>query len=252
METYGQRVRRARESVGWSQGRLAREIGLKQPSLYAIETHQTATSSKHTMIIARKTGVRPEWLESGVGEMLATESTENRTVMETSSSKIGEEPLSHRREHDRSVKREPSAMHGISATNDGPEHLLRVVGMAEGGPDGWNLFNGETVQFIDRPTNLRGVVGAYAVIVRGDSMHPKYDPGDIAHVNPAKRVEPGRYVLVQRLNPDDENRPFAVIKRLVRRTEKKLVLEQLNPPHRFELPTAEIVSIHRIVGSSEE
>lgn len=138
-----------------------------------------------------------------------------------------------------------------NVTNDSPGEMLRVLGMAEGGPDGWNLFNGETVQFINRPANLIGVPGAYGVYVRGTSMIPRYEPGEIAHIHPGKPVQPGCYVLVQRRNPQDESQPLAVIKRLVRRTASKVTLAQLEPAKEFDVPAAQIVSIHRIVGSSE-
>lgn len=138
-----------------------------------------------------------------------------------------------------------------SPTNVSPANQMKVLGMGEGGAEGWNLFNGETVQFIDTPANLRGVPGAYGVYVRGSSMSPRYDEGMIVHIHPAKPVQPGDYVLVQRRPAEDEGSPRAVIKRLVRRSGSKVVLAQINPPKQFDVPAAEIVSIHRIVGSSE-
>ena len=42
-----------------------------------------------------------------------------------------------------------------------------------------------------------------------------------------------------------------MIKRLVKRTGSKIVLEQFNPPRTFEIKAADIVSIHRVVGSGE-
>lgn len=136
-------------------------------------------------------------------------------------------------------------------TNVSSTGQMKVLGMGEGGAEGWNLFNGETVQYVATPQNLRGVPGAYGVYVRGDSMHPRYDEGMIVHIHPAKPVQPGDYVLVQRQPAQEDDPPTAVIKRLVRRTGSKVVLAQLNPPKQFDVPAAEIVSIHKIVGSSE-
>jgi len=42
-----------------------------------------------------------------------------------------------------------------------------------------------------------------------------------------------------------------VIKRLAKRTGAKIVLEQFNPPKTFEIKSADMVSIHRVVGSGE-
>jgi phage repressor protein C with HTH and peptisase S24 domain len=138
-----------------------------------------------------------------------------------------------------------------NVTNDGPEDMLRVLGMAEGGPDGWNLWNGEVVQYIRRPDNLLGVPNAYAVYVTGHSMEPQFFSGHIAHIHPGKPVTAGCAVLVQRRPTNEGEPPTAVLKRLGRRTATKIVLEQLNPEKAFEIKPDEIVSMHRVVGSSE-
>lgn len=143
----------------------------------------------------------------------------------------------------------PDVSRGV--TNDGPENLLKVLGMAEGGPNGWNLWNGEIVQYITRPENLRGVPGAYAVYVTGHSMEPRYEPGELVHVHPGRPVQPGSYVLVQRKPLHEGEPPLAVLKRLVRRSGSKVTLEQLNPPERFDVPAGDVISIHKVVGSSE-
>jgi DNA-binding XRE family transcriptional regulator len=54
MQTYGQRVKAAREHAGLSQAQLGKAIGgLKQPSILAIEKRDT--KSKYTLEIARIT-----------------------------------------------------------------------------------------------------------------------------------------------------------------------------------------------------
>jgi phage repressor protein C with HTH and peptisase S24 domain len=42
-----------------------------------------------------------------------------------------------------------------------------------------------------------------------------------------------------------------VLKRLVKRSATKIVLEQYNPPKKFEIKSDDIVSLHRVVGSGE-
>lgn len=139
----------------------------------------------------------------------------------------------------------------LGVTNVSPDTLLGVYGMAEGGSDGWNLFNGEIVQYIQRPENLRGAPAAYAVFITGTSMSPRYEQGEIAHIHPGRPVIPGAYVLVQRKPAHEGEPPLAVIKRLVRRSGTKVTLEQLNPKKQFDVLVDNIISIHRIVGSSE-
>lgn len=132
-----------------------------------------------------------------------------------------------------------------------PTHdRLRVLGMAECGANGWSLWNGDVIDLVDLPANLRGVPGAYAVYVVGASMEPRYHPGELVHIHPGKPLTIGAYVLVQRRGKDGDA-PLAVIKRLIKRTGSKIVLEQFNPHKSFEIRADDIVSIHRVVGSGE-
>ncbi len=82
-------------------------------------------------------------------------------------------------------------------------------------------------------------------------MEPRYHPGEVVHIHPGKPLTVGAYVLVQRRPKNDGEPPLAVIKRLAKRTGAKIVLEQFNPPKTFEIKSADMVSIHRVVGSGE-
>ncbi len=95
---------------------------------------------------------------------------------------IDEEEL---REHPRSV---PKTLRPAEAPGNSYESndRLKVLGMAECGPDGWSLWNGDVIDMVDRPANLRGVPGAYAVYVVGASMEPRYHPGELVHIHPGK------------------------------------------------------------------
>ena len=133
----------------------------------------------------------------------------------------------------------------------GTADRLPVLGLAECGPDGWALWNGEVVDYVARPSNLVGVTQAYAVFVVGSSMEPRYFPGELVHVHPGRPVTIGSFVLVQIRPKDDGEAPRAVIKRLVRRSGNKIVLEQYNPKKSFELKDSDVVSVHRVVASGE-
>lgn len=128
---------------------------------------------------------------------------------------------------------------------------LPVMGIGECGPDGWSLWNGEVIQMAHRPPSLAGVPKAYAVYAKGDSMEPRYFSGELLHINPAKPVEPGHFVLVQVKPAHDGDAPGALLKRLVRRSPTKIILEQFNPPKKFEIKASDIVSMHRVVGTGE-
>ena len=196
-----------------------RVLGLSQPQLakkvggityQAIQQLEAGGGSRHLVGIARALGVTAEWLQDGVGP---------------SPSKAA--PL-----------------------RPGSTDKLKVLGMAECGADGWSLWNGDVIDLIDRPASLVGVPNAYAVYVVGESMAPRYHPGEVVHIHPGRPVDVGAYVLVQRRGKQGEP-PLAVIKRLAKRTASKITLEQFNPPRTFDIKAADIVSVHRVVGSGE-
>ena len=194
-------------------------LGLSQPQLakrvggisyQAIQQLEQGGGTKHLVSIARALGVTAEWLQDGHG---------------------------------------PAPARPASARSAPPERL-KVLGMAQCGPDGWSLWNGDVIDMIERPASLNGVPNAYAVYVVGASMEPRYHPGEVVHIHPGRPVDVGAYVLVQRRAKAGEP-PLAVIKRLAKRTGAKITLEQFNPAKLFDIKTADIVSIHRVVGSGE-
>ncbi len=82
-------------------------------------------------------------------------------------------------------------------------------------------------------------------------MEPRYYAGEAAYIHPGKPVTVGAFVLVQLKPKADGEAPRAVIKRLLRRSGTKTVLEQYNPAKTFDLRNDDIISIHRVVGSVE-
>ena len=195
-------------------------LGLSQPQLakrvggisyQAIQQLEQGGGSKHLVSIARALGVTAEWLQDGHGPAPA----------------------------------KPAAPSRAAAAE-----RLKVLGMAECGPDGWSLWNGDVIDMIERPASLNGVAQAYAVYIVGVSMEPRYHPGEVVHVHPGKPVNVGAYVLVQRRAKGGDT-PLAVIKRVVKRTATKITLEQFNPHKVFDIKAADIVSVHRVVGSGE-
>lgn len=133
----------------------------------------------------------------------------------------------------------------------GATDRIPVLGMAECGIDGWSLWNGEIVDWVPRPANLIGAQQAYAVFVVGSSMEPRYFPGEVVFIHPGRPVTLGAFVLVQIRPKEEGEAPRAVIKRLVKRSGAKWVLDQFSPARTFDVKSEEIVSIHRVVGSGE-
>ena len=133
----------------------------------------------------------------------------------------------------------------------GGSDRLPVLGAAEGGADGQAPWNGDVVDYVPRPANLAGVPQAYAIYVYGTSMEPRYHPGELVYVHPNRPVKNGDYVLVQIRAKSEGDAPRALLKRQVKRSETKLVLEQFNPPKTFDVKLSDVVTVHKLVGSGE-
>ena len=64
--TIGQRATRARKAAGLSQEEVCKRVGIKQPTLSALETGSSA-GTMHVASLAAIYGVNALWLEKGEG-----------------------------------------------------------------------------------------------------------------------------------------------------------------------------------------
>lgn len=240
------RLRQARETAGFKNASDAvARFGFRTSTYMAHENGQNGIRSEPALAYARAYGVEPGWLLTGVGRgpgKISTMKNSARTQVPTTS---------------RGGLRETEGTRAASAySGERWPRDLRVLGMAECGPDGWSLWNGEVIEMTSRPPNLAGAAQAYAVYVVGSSMEPRYHSGELVYVHPGRPVDAGAYVLVQ-VRPvhsddlDGGDAPRAVVKRLIRRSATKVTLEQFNPKKTIEIKSADIISMHRVVGSGE-
>ncbi|MBD2786250.1 helix-turn-helix domain-containing protein [Xenorhabdus sp. DI] len=76
--TFTERLNRAMREGGFSQGSLAKAVGMAQSSVWKL-TSGTATRTTRLVDIARVLGVRPEWLSDGKEPMRAEGNNESGT-----------------------------------------------------------------------------------------------------------------------------------------------------------------------------
>ena len=107
------------------------------------------------------------------------------------------------------------------------------------------------VRIIQRPPALRGARDLYAIYFHGESMTPRFEPGEIGIVDPGRHARPGDYVLVQINSGESDEVVSVLVKRLVRATNRELTLEQFNPPLVFTVPRDRVARYHRIVPQTE-
>ncbi|MCF2513655.1 hypothetical protein LVY65_01045 [Sphingomonas sp. G124] len=103
--------------------------------------------------------------------------------------------------------------------------------------------------WLPRPVGLAGDGDVYAVPIPGQSMWPRFRPGRRLLVSPAAPVEVGDDVLVRLVMRKGRQGPV-LIKELTRRSAGHVELRQFNPDISFRVGSAEIASVHKVVGEA--
>lgn len=133
--------------------------------------------------------------------------------------------------------------HDLRLTDDGEVPIeLHMVDM------------GVTVDYLRRPPSIRHRPDVYGVTVVGDSMHPRFRPGEPVYVDPKKTPQIGDDVIVQLVQQDEIEGQLvvaALIKTLARRSSSFIELEQYTPAARFRLPSEMVLHIHRVIPWGE-
>lgn len=170
--SIGERLRSAREGKGLDQGTLADKIGIVARTLQRWEKGEQVPDGVSITRIAKATGVVPTWLLTGEGEMYPPPPSrpENIYPLQAASrkrSRLVELPM---------VSAVPA---GKVATIFHPDHVDDYV----------------TVDDVKDPQ-------AFALKVKGNSMSPRIEDGDIVIVSPAEEPRSGD-VCVVRVNGED-------------------------------------------------
>jgi phage repressor protein C with HTH and peptisase S24 domain len=125
-----------------------------------------------------------------------------------------------------------------------------VMGTAAGSLAGAFQFEGGVVDYVARPPALVGAKNAYSMYVDGSSMAPEHNPGDLRFVHPDRKVHIGDSVVITAKYT--EHGPYeSFIKRLVRRTGDRIIVEQLNPPATIEFDLRFVASVHKVLTMND-
>lgn len=141
---------------------------------------------------------------------------------------------------------------------DKPLTMLPLYGSAMGGDYGsvdehielTELHLNEVLEYLARPRSLSNDKDAYALTIVGDSMAPRYKPGERVAVSPRASVGIGDDVIVQlrAVDGEDERVAMVLIKELCRRGGDYVELKQHNPPVTFRIPLARVAAMHKVKG----
>lgn len=125
---------------------------------------------------------------------------------------------------------------------------LPVFGLASGAMTGAYALSQEPVEYLPSPAALASVKDAYAMIVTGSSMEPRYFAGDIIWLHPHRPVRPGDHVAIQ------EERDGGVhvwVKRFDKMTDDYVIMWQYNPASEVKFARSRIAAMHRILTTNE-
>lgn len=114
-----------------------------------------------------------------------------------------------------------------------------------GGAHGSFILTRNDIDLVRCPPRLSAARGTYVLFIEGDSMLPRYEPGELIYVSPHRPARKGNDVLI--VVRDGHGEQTAYIKRLLKRCGKEVIAEQFNPPRKIRFPTASIEAIHLVL-----
>jgi phage repressor protein C with HTH and peptisase S24 domain len=112
---------------------------------------------------------------------------------------------------------------------------LPVFAATEGGK-GEMVVSSDPIEMVPRPWYLKNVKEGYAVLVTGESMEPRYAPGEIVVVNPKAALVRGKDVIIHTAREGGDFR--AMVKSYMGATAETWKLRQFNPPPGEEMDFA--------------
>lgn len=138
------------------------------------------------------------------------------------------------------------AMNLALGTKDVP-----IMGTSVGGKDGEFYLNGETLDYARRLPGITHNKQVFGVHIEGDSMMPKFEPGELVYASPGRPSAPGDHIIIELAPTPGERAGPAFVKRLVKRTGNRLICAQYNPAMEVEYDAREVKAIYRIIPLAE-
>lgn len=211
LDTLADRLRWARKQRKFSQERLAELSNVTQPTISKIEKGAIEKPAE-LLALARGLSINPDWLDTGDGDW------DRRAAAQPSN--VATAP----------ALRTPDFIPVVGHVKAGTDGFLEELGYPVGHGDG-------KVEYWTRDTT------AYALKVKGDSMHPRYRAGEFIVVTPGIEAQPGWDVVVKL----KDGRKLLKQYNWMRGGEVQL-LSINNGYAPMTISLAEVESIHRVAG----
>ncbi|HAV22586.1 MAG: hypothetical protein A2X67_14570 [Ignavibacteria bacterium GWA2_55_11] len=171
--TLGQRIREARQAKGFDQARLAAKLDIATRTLQRWEKGEQEPDGSDIMRIARATGVLPQWLLTGDGGQYAVSGA---NIIPLTSPKYRKVNLV----------------------------TLPLLSSVPGGVPSL-IFHPDYVEKYVTVDDVRDE-GAFALEVKGNSMAPRIEDGDIIVVSPRLEAKSGDICVVRVQDEDTVKR----------------------------------------------
>ncbi|TPM92699.1 S24 family peptidase [Mesorhizobium sp. B2-1-3A] len=127
---------------------------------------------------------------------------------------------------------------------------IPLYGLAAGSLQGAHSITSDPITEVPCPPALRDVIGAYALETQGESMEPRYFPGDVLYLHPHQRVRAGDHVVIQVMLHDNSGTETWV-KRFDSEDADSYHLWQYNPPAKISFKKKYVKHVHRILPTNE-
>ena len=212
MDTLGKRLREARKAARLTQQAVADHFGIDRVNVTQWEGDTTRPDQDRVPKLARLYGVDLEWLMTAQGNGPTTPAPRPA-----------------------SASKPPVPLIGSAVGHEGDDWVIRR----------------DVEEPIPRPSGIPAERAVFALKVVGDSMDPAYREGATIYMEQFGSVRAGDIVLiVVKHGPHDEERS-GFVKKLVRRTSRKLICEQFNPRKSIEFDVGDVEALYRVIPWEE-
>ncbi|MCB1424097.1 MAG: helix-turn-helix transcriptional regulator [Nitratireductor sp.] len=141
-----------------------------------------------------------------------------------------------------------SRLVGMEPDTESGKRFLPVFGLAAGAVRGTHRMDSDPVEYLPAPPALAHVRDAYALIVTGNSMEPRYASGEVIFLHPHRPCRNGDHVVIQELI---DGGITVSIKQLDKLTDEHVVTRQYNPPAEVKFLRSRVQAMHRVLTTNE-
>jgi phage repressor protein C with HTH and peptisase S24 domain len=233
MTSPAERLKEARERAGFASAKSAAEAMGIAVATYVQHENGSRGFGRNALKYARRFRVTPEWLLYGRGAGDPPPAPDT-VLTEVRSAGVSPNKLT-------GGGRMPLLGTALGAESADLEDDIELT----------ELHLNDVLDYLAKPEALAGDPGAYALTIVGNSMVPRFKPGERVAVSPRAIVGIGDDVIVQLRGGEGEGEriKMVLIKELVRRTASYVELRQFNPDTVFRVEAKRVAAMHKVRGT---